>query len=96
MARRRIDRKPPRQKSSFENARDELFRAIRECGVIDAHEEDKGPWMDETVQFMSERYPDLTATELSALRDLGLRFCQPVIPHGTQSAPRSNEEATAA
>lgn len=92
MARRRNDRKPQqRAKSSFENARDELFRVIRECGVIDAHVEDQSAWMDETVQFMAERYPDLTQTELTALRDLGLRFCQPVIPHGKEQAPRSNE-----
>jgi hypothetical protein len=96
LARRRTDKKPQRPKSSFETARDELFRVIRECGVIDAHEEDKGPWMEETVAFMAERYPDLSAAELGALRDLGLRFCQPVIPHGKEHAPRSNEEANAA
>ncbi len=96
MARRRNDRKPQRPKSSFENARDELFRVIRECAVIDAHEEDQRAWMDETVQFMSERYPDLTQPDLNNLRELGLRFCQPVIPHGKEHAPRSNEEANAA
>ena len=96
MTRRRNDRKPQRPKSSFENARDELFRVIRECGVIDAHEADQVAWMDETVAFMAERYPDLAESELKNLRDLGLRFCQPVIPHGREHAPRSNEEATAA
>lgn len=96
MTRRRNDRKPQRPKSSFENARDELFRVIRECGVIDAHEEDQVAWMDETVAFMAERYPDLAEPDLKNLRDLGLRFCQPVIPHGREHAARSNEEANAA
>ncbi len=96
MARRRIDRKPQRPKSSFENARDELFRVIRECGVIGAHPDDQAAWMDETVTFMGERYPDLTPAELKNLRDLGLRFCQPVIPHGREHAPGSKDEANAA
>ncbi len=96
MARRRIDRKPQRPKSSFENARDELFRVIRECGVIGAHPDDQVAWMDETVAFMGERYPDLSPADLKNLRDLGLRFCQPVIPHGREHASASNDEATAA
>ena len=96
MARRRNDRKPQRAKSSFETARDELFRVIRECGVIGAHPEDQAAWMDETVALMSERYPDLATADLTGLRDLGLRFCQPVIPHGRENGARSNEEANAA
>jgi len=96
LARRRNDRKPQRPKSSFETARDELFRVIRECGVIGAHEEDQAAWMDETVALMSERYPDLTAADLASLRELGLRFCQPVIPHGRDHAANANEEANAA
>lgn len=96
MARRRNDRKPQRPKSSFETARDELFRVIRECGVIGAPEEDQLAWMDETMQLMAERYPDLPQTELQNLRDLGLRFCQPVIPHGREHAARPSEEANAA
>lgn len=96
MARRRNDRKPQRPKSSFETARDELFRVIRECGVIGAHPEDQAAWMDETVALMSERYPDLTAADLANLRELGLRFCQPVIPHGREQGARSSEEANAA
>ncbi len=96
MARRRNDRKPQRPKSSFETARDELFRVIRECGVIDAHPEDQTTWMDETVDLMKERYPDLTAADLKNLRELGLRFCQPVIPHGPQHGAGTSKEANAA
>jgi hypothetical protein len=96
LARRRHDRKPQHPKSSFENARDELFRVIRQCGVIGAHRDDQVAWMDETVAFMGERYPDLGAEELGNLRELGLRFCQPVIPHGPERATHSNEEANAA
>ena len=96
MARRRNDRKPQRAKSSFETARDELFRVIRECGVIGAHPEDQATWMDETVALMSERYPDLAAVDLVNLREFGFRFCQPVIPHGREHGAHSNKEANAA
>lgn len=93
MARRRNDRKTThRVKSSFEQARDELFRAIRECGVIGAHEDDQREWMDDTIRFMAERYPDVSPTELTQLSDLGMRFCQPVIPHGTEHTALSREE----
>ncbi len=96
MARRRNDKKPQRPKSSFETARDELFRVIRECGVIGAHSEDQAAWMDETVDLMAERYPDLSPAELKNLRELGLRFCQPVIPHGPSQGGRSGKEVNAA
>lgn len=96
MARRRNDRKPQRAKSSPELARDELFRAIRECGVIGAPEEDQREWMDDTIAFMAERYPDLAQADLDHLKELGLRFCQPVIPHGREHTAISREEANAA
>ena len=94
MTRRRNERKP-RAKSSLENARDELFLAIRECGVIGADEAEQRDWMDDTLKFMAERYPDLSPDDLTQLKDLGLRFCQPVIPHGRETA-LSRENANAA
>ena len=63
-------------------ARDELFSHINRCGVLQAEEEDQRHWMDETIDYLAERYPDLTDGDLQDLYAVGLRFCQPAIPHG--------------
>ncbi|MEX2571841.1 MAG: hypothetical protein WD737_11135 [Gemmatimonadota bacterium] len=39
-------------------------------------------WLEETMQFMGERYAGLSDADLNELREIGRRFCQPVIPHG--------------
>lgn len=77
---------------SVDRARDELFSAIRQCGVIDALADEQVEWMDDTLQFMKERYPDLTTREIAQLKDLGLRFCQPVIPHGREHTALTGQE----
>jgi len=41
-----------------------LFSAIRQCGVIGAAEDDQVEWMDDTIRFLAERYPELSPTEL--------------------------------
>jgi hypothetical protein len=63
-------------------ARDELFSHINRCGVLQAEEEDQRHWMDETIDYLAERYPDLTDGDLQELYSVGIRFCQPAIPHG--------------
>lgn len=90
-----MTRKAPRN-SLFDRARDELFSHIHRCGVIEATEEQQLEWMDDTLEYMAERYPELSPEETAQLRDLGLRFCQPVIPHGKKSTPLAEEDATAA
>lgn len=95
-SREKRNRHENRIPSAFDRARDELFRAIRECGVIEAAEDEQSAWMDETLQFMGERHPELTATELRNLKDTGLRFCRPVIPHGKEHTAISQEDANAA
>jgi hypothetical protein len=89
----RSDRRGP---SAYDRARDELFSAIRQCGVMDAAESDQTDWMKETIQYMKQRYPELSAAELRQLQDTGIRFCQPVIPHGKEHTALSAEGATAA
>jgi len=84
------------QPSLFDRARDELFSHIHRCGVLQATEEQQREWMDDTLEYMAQRYPDLTPEQRRQLRDLGLRFCKPVIPHGTKRAPLPEEDATAA
>lgn len=63
-------------------ARDELFSHINRCGVLQAEEDDQRHWMDETIDYLAERYPDLTDGDLKDLYSVGIRFCQPAIPHG--------------
>ena len=98
MSRKRRDRRdrPERQESTFDRARNELFSAIRQCGVIGAAEDDQSEWMDDTIRFLAERYPELSPTELEQLKVTGIRFCQPVIPHGTQNTSDNLEDANAA
>ena len=91
--RNRTERRPP---SSLDRARDELFSAIRQCGVIGAPEEERQGWMDETVEFMASRHPELTPQDLAQLKETGIRFCQPVIPHGREHTALSGEGANAA
>jgi hypothetical protein len=88
--------RPVSQPTVLDRARDELFSAIRQCGVIAAEREDQLEWMEETLQYMKERHPDLSAPELSQLREAGLRFCQPVIPHGREHTALAHEDANAA
>ena len=64
-----------------ERARDELFSHIHRCGVLRATAEHQVEWMDDTIQYISERYPEISRDQLSELRTMGLRFCRPVIDH---------------
>jgi hypothetical protein len=64
--------------SAFDQARDELFSHILRCGVIDALVEHQKDWFDDTMQYLAERYPELREPELTQLRALGERYCQPV------------------
>ena len=61
----------------FEEARDELFQHIMRCGVAGADPEHQNEWFQETMQYMTDRYPELSTEELSELRQLGNRFAQP-------------------
>jgi hypothetical protein len=63
---------------SFAQARDELFSHVLRCGVIDALPEHQKDWFDDTMLYLADRYEKLTEDELSQLRVLGERFCQPV------------------
>ena len=63
-------------------ARDELFSHINRCGVLQAENDDQTHWMNETIDYLAERYPDLGDGDLQDLYSVGIRFCQPAIPHG--------------
>lgn len=86
----------PREDSTLDRARNELFSAIRQCGVIDASPEEQAEWMAETVSFMKKRHPELGEQDLKQLEATGIRFCQPVIPHGKDHSAMNLEDANAA
>lgn len=65
--------------SAQDQARDELFSHILRCGVLEADPEQQKAWMDDTMQYLADRYPDLNPQELNDVRVLGERYCQPVV-----------------
>ena len=80
----------------MERARDELFSHINRCGVLQAAPHDQRTWMDETIEYIGERYPDLSDADLEELLQVGIRFCKPAIPHGAESTAQKPEDADAA
>ncbi len=70
------------ERTVLDRARDELFSHINRCGVLEASDDQQQEWMDDTMKFLEERYPQLNNTELKQLEELGMRYCKPVIRHG--------------
>jgi hypothetical protein len=75
------------QKTDIDYARDELMSHIHRCGVLKASPEQQEQWLGETMEYMAERYTNLTEKDLSELRGIGSRFCQPVIGRGPLPTP---------
>lgn len=75
--------------SAFDKARDELFSHILRCEVVGAKPEHQREWFDDTMEYMSERYPTLKEEELREIRNLGERYVQPVIQHDPHVGARS-------
>ena len=63
--------------SPYQEARDELFQHIMQCGVVGCHPDDQKEWFDNTLSYVADRYPELKQNELKELRTLGERFAQP-------------------
>jgi len=84
----------------MDRARDELFSHINRCGVLQAAEDDQKHWMDETIEYLGERYPDLADADLGQLYEIGIRFCKPAIARGAGSnaatAAQAEEDAPVA
>ncbi|MFQ5690456.1 MAG: hypothetical protein ACE5HQ_09320 [Gemmatimonadota bacterium] len=70
------------ESTDLERARDELFSHIQRCGVLEVEEEQRVEWLDDTVEYLSERYPRLSKADLEQLKLMGDRYCSPAIPHG--------------
>ena len=69
----------------LDRARDELFSHVIRCDVLEAHMDDRVDWLDDTMDFMAHRYPQLSEIELAQLEVMGKRFIKPAIPHGAES-----------
>lgn len=67
----------PMVATPFEEARDELFQHIMRCGVVGADVADQSAWFNDTMSYMTERFPELGETQIGELRKLGERFAQP-------------------
>ncbi len=78
--------------SPFEEARDELFQQIMQCGVIGADSAHQAEWFRETLAYLADRYHELAPAQLIELRTLGERFVQPP----KSGAPRENAESASA
>ena len=61
----------------FDEARDEMFQHIMRCGVIGSDQAHQSEWFDETMKYLTERFHELSAVQLTELRVLGERFVQP-------------------
>ena len=79
--------RPAATPTPFEEARDEMFQHIMQCGVVGSAPADQASWFDETVRYLQERYHELSEAELKQLRTLGERFAQP---------PKAREQTSAA
>lgn len=79
--------------TAFDQARDELFSHVLRCGVLEAAPEHQKEWMDDTMGYIADRYPDLSADDLGKVRVLGERFCQPVVKRPAADEPVAEAEA---
>lgn len=77
--------------TAFEHARDELFSHIQRCGVIEAEFDQRAEWLDETMEYLTDRYPELSNQQIGELKKIGLRYCNTPIPHGDTDAREIEE-----
>jgi hypothetical protein len=80
------------RKTDLDMARDELMSHVHRCNVLQATPEQQAEWLEDTIEYMAERFPTLAREELGELRMIGTRFCQPVIPHGKGNSALTVEE----
>jgi hypothetical protein len=67
---------------------------IHRCGVLQAAEEERNAWLKETVEYMADRYPNLSRMQLAQLEIVGRRFCAPVIEHGAGHTAMTQNEGS--
>lgn len=80
------------KRTIMDDAKDELFAHMQRCRVPGATEDDVREWMNDTRQFLSDRYPQLSEAQLASLEMIGRRYAQPVIPHGKDATARNRDD----
>lgn len=73
------------------HARNELMSHVIRCDVLEAQHESRFEWLDETMDYMADRYPQLSELQLAKLELIGRQFIKPVIPHGRGSNALTRE-----
>ena len=79
-------------KTILDKARDELFSHIQRCDVLDAEPEQRLEWLDDTVDYMADRFPGLTQIQMAQLEVMGKRYLRPAIPHGADATALNRDE----
>jgi hypothetical protein len=79
----------------LDRARDELFSHVNRCGVLQAAPEDRESWMNETIEYLGERFPDLSESDLRDLHAVGIRFCEPAKSYGAGRSDEVEEQTEA-
>jgi hypothetical protein len=51
---------------------------------LDAEDEQRSEWFDDTIEYLGERYPELNPDELVELRTIGERYCAPALSNATR------------
>ena len=64
LTKKKAPRTPSTMPTTLDQARDELFSHILRCGVLEAAPEHQKEWMDDTMQYLGDRYPDLKPEQL--------------------------------
>lgn len=70
-----------------------MFQHVMRCGVIGSEPEHQKEWFDETMNYLAERYHELSKKEITDLRVLGERFAAPTRKPEPASAPEVSSES---
>jgi hypothetical protein len=76
-----------------DRARDELFSHINRCRVLEAAHADQEHWLQETMEYLGDRYPDLEDGDLRDLYRVGMAFCRPAISNRRKNAQAQDANA---
>lgn len=68
--------------TALDRARDELMSHVIRCDVLEAEHDHRREWLHETMDYMAERYPQLSDLQITQLEMIGRQFIKPPIPHG--------------
>lgn len=80
------------RKTDLDKARDELMSHVVRCEVLDAAMEHRMEWLEDTMGFMAERYPQLSDLQLAQLEMMGKQFLRPAIQHGAGNTAANRGE----